>query len=100
MRRPGRSNPRQADERDVIELGPFGDEALDRLDDGVAGRGGAGGGGEGVAEARLAEAVAAAAASPGGSAAAAGDAIVKSVQRFVADRPQFDDITLVCLARK
>ena len=37
-------------------------------------------------------------AAPG--AAAAGDAIVKAVQRFVADRPQFDDITLVCLARK
>ncbi len=38
------------------------------------------------------------AAGPG--AAAAGDAIVKPVQRFVAERPQFDDITLVCLARK
>ena len=37
-------------------------------------------------------------AAPG--AAAAGDPIVKAVQGFVADRPQFDDITLVCLARK
>jgi phosphoserine phosphatase RsbU/P len=32
-------------------------------------------------------------------AAAAGEPIVKAVQAFVADRPQFDDITLVCLAR-
>lgn len=46
-------------------------------------------------EARLREALAAA----GPGAAAAGDAIVKAVQRFVAERPQFDDITLVCLAR-
>jgi len=30
----------------------------------------------------------------------AGEAVVKAVQRHVADRPQFDDITLVCLARK
>jgi serine phosphatase RsbU (regulator of sigma subunit) len=37
-------------------------------------------------------------AAPG--AASAGDAIVKAVQRYVAERPQFDDITLVCLARK
>ncbi len=36
----------------------------------------------------------------GPGAAAAGDAIVKAVQRSVAERPQFDDITLVCLARK
>jgi hypothetical protein len=28
-----------------------------------------------------------------------GDAIVKAVQRFVAERPQFDDITLFCLGR-
>jgi sigma-B regulation protein RsbU (phosphoserine phosphatase) len=35
----------------------------------------------------------------GPGAAAAGEAIVKAVQRFVADRQQFDDITLVCLAR-
>jgi serine phosphatase RsbU (regulator of sigma subunit) len=47
-------------------------------------------------EPRLSEALSAA----GPGAAAAGDAIVKAVQRFVADRPQFDDITLVCLARK
>ena len=37
-------------------------------------------------------------AAPG--AASVGDAIVKSVQSFVLDRPQFDDITLVCLSRK
>jgi phosphoserine phosphatase RsbU/P len=36
----------------------------------------------------------------GSGADAAGNAIVKAVQRFVAERPQFDDITLVCLARK
>ncbi len=47
-------------------------------------------------DARLREALSSSA--PG--AAAAGDAIVKAVQRFVADRPQFDDITLVCLARR
>ncbi|MHB1558432.1 MAG: SpoIIE family protein phosphatase [Isosphaeraceae bacterium] len=35
----------------------------------------------------------------GHGAAAAGDAIVKAVQKFVAERQQFDDITLVCLAR-
>ncbi len=35
----------------------------------------------------------------GPGAAAAGDAIVKAVQKFVAERQQFDDITLVCLAR-
>jgi serine phosphatase RsbU (regulator of sigma subunit) len=29
-----------------------------------------------------------------------GETIVKTVQRHVADHPQFDDITLVCLARK
>ena len=33
-------------------------------------------------------------------AAAAGEEVVKAIQRHVADRPQFDDITLVCLARK
>jgi phosphoserine phosphatase RsbU/P len=33
-------------------------------------------------------------------AAAAGDEVVHAIQRHVADRPQFDDITLVCLARK
>src|SRR5262249_34251515 len=31
---------------------------------------------------------------------AAGESIVKAVQRHVADRPQFDDITLVCLSRE
>lgn len=36
----------------------------------------------------------------GAGAAAAGDAIVKAVQKFVAERQQFDDITLVCLARE
>ncbi len=39
-------------------------------------------------------------ASAGPGAQAVGDAVVKAVQRHVADRPQFDDITLVCLARK
>jgi serine phosphatase RsbU (regulator of sigma subunit) len=33
-------------------------------------------------------------------ATAAGEAIVKAVQRHVAEYPQFDDITLVCLARR
>jgi serine phosphatase RsbU (regulator of sigma subunit) len=47
-------------------------------------------------DARLRQALAAA----GPGATAAGDAIVKAVQRFVAERPQFDDITLVCLARQ
>ena len=47
-------------------------------------------------ETRMREALASAA--PG--AASAGDAIVKAVQRYVAERPQFDDITLVSLARK
>jgi serine phosphatase RsbU (regulator of sigma subunit)/pSer/pThr/pTyr-binding forkhead associated (FHA) protein len=50
--------------------------------------------GDRFGEARLKEAIAAA------GPAAAGEAIVKAVQRFVADRPQFDDITLVCLARR
>jgi phosphoserine phosphatase RsbU/P len=36
----------------------------------------------------------------GTGAAAVGDTVVKMVQSHVADRPQFDDITLVCLARK
>ncbi len=45
---------------------------------------------------RLRRALSAAAA----GAVAAGELIVKGVQAFVADRPQFDDITLVCLARK
>ena len=36
----------------------------------------------------------------GPGAQAVGEAVVKAVQRHVADRPQFDDITLVCLARK
>ena len=36
----------------------------------------------------------------GRGAAAAGEDVVKAIQRHVADRPQFDDITLVCLARK
>jgi serine phosphatase RsbU (regulator of sigma subunit) len=31
---------------------------------------------------------------------AVGDEVVKAIQRHVADCPQFDDITLVCLARK
>ncbi len=47
-------------------------------------------------ESRLREALAGA----GRGADAAGDAIVKAVQRFVAERQQFDDITLVCVARK
>ncbi len=33
-------------------------------------------------------------------AAAAGEDVVQMIQRHVADRPQFDDITLVCLSRK
>ena len=33
-------------------------------------------------------------------AASAGDEVVHAIQRHVADRQQFDDITLVCLARK
>jgi phosphoserine phosphatase RsbU/P len=33
-------------------------------------------------------------------AAAAGEDVVQLIQRHVADRPQFDDITLVCLSRK
>ncbi len=33
-------------------------------------------------------------------AATAGDEVVHAIQRHVADRQQFDDITLVCLARK
>ena len=33
-------------------------------------------------------------------AAAAGEEVVQAIQRHVADRPQFDDITLVCLSRK
>jgi serine phosphatase RsbU (regulator of sigma subunit) len=47
-------------------------------------------------EARMRAAVSAAA--PGAS--SIGDAMVKAVQRHVAERPQFDDITLVCLGRK
>ena len=39
-------------------------------------------------------------ASAGRGAEAVGEAVVKAVQRHVADRPQFDDITLVCLSRK
>jgi phosphoserine phosphatase RsbU/P len=39
-------------------------------------------------------------ANSGPGAEAVGEAVVKAVQRHVADRPQFDDITLVCLARK
>jgi serine phosphatase RsbU (regulator of sigma subunit) len=46
-------------------------------------------------EARFREAILAA--SPG--AAAVGDSVVKAVQGYVAERQQFDDITLVCLAR-
>jgi phosphoserine phosphatase RsbU/P len=38
--------------------------------------------------------------SAGAGAHCVGEAVVKAVQRHVADRPQFDDITLVCLARK
>jgi sigma-B regulation protein RsbU (phosphoserine phosphatase) len=38
--------------------------------------------------------------SAGTAATAVGDAVVKAVQFHVADRTQFDDITLVCLARK
>ena len=33
-------------------------------------------------------------------AAAVGEDVVQMIQRHVADRPQFDDITLVCLSRK
>ncbi len=51
--------------------------------------------GDRFGEHRLRQALAVA----GRGAAAAGDPIVKAVQGFVADRPQFDDITLVCLAR-
>jgi serine phosphatase RsbU (regulator of sigma subunit) len=47
-------------------------------------------------ETRLRQALAGA----GPGASAAGESIVKAVQRLVAERPQFDDITLVCLARK
>ena len=36
----------------------------------------------------------------GTGATGVGDAVVKAVQGHVAERPQFDDITLVCLARK
>jgi sigma-B regulation protein RsbU (phosphoserine phosphatase) len=36
----------------------------------------------------------------GPGAHAVGEAVVKAVQRHVADRPQFDDITLVCLSQK
>jgi len=36
----------------------------------------------------------------GPGAAAVGEEVVKAIQRHAADRPQFDDITLVCLARK
>jgi len=46
-------------------------------------------------DARLRQALA-----TGPGAASTGEAIVKAVQRFVAERPQFDDITLVCLARQ
>jgi phosphoserine phosphatase RsbU/P len=38
--------------------------------------------------------------SAGPGAQSVGEAVVKAVLRHVADRPQFDDITLVCLARK
>jgi serine phosphatase RsbU (regulator of sigma subunit) len=38
--------------------------------------------------------------SSGTGSQAVGDAVVKAVQRHVVDHPQFDDITLVCLARK
>jgi serine phosphatase RsbU (regulator of sigma subunit)/pSer/pThr/pTyr-binding forkhead associated (FHA) protein len=51
--------------------------------------------GERLGEAKLRDALLAA--RPG--AAAAGDEVVHLIQRHVADRPQFDDITLVCLAR-
>ncbi|MFI5459116.1 MAG: SpoIIE family protein phosphatase [Isosphaerales bacterium] len=36
----------------------------------------------------------------GPGASAVGEEVVKAIQRHAADRPQFDDITLVCLARK
>ena len=38
--------------------------------------------------------------SAGPGAQSVGEAVVKAVLRHAADRPQFDDITLVCLARK
>ncbi len=47
-------------------------------------------------DARFRQAVRSAAA----GAAAVGESVVKAVQSFVADRQQFDDVTLVCLARK
>jgi serine phosphatase RsbU (regulator of sigma subunit)/pSer/pThr/pTyr-binding forkhead associated (FHA) protein len=52
--------------------------------------------GERLGEAAFHKAIAAAEA----GSEAVGDAVVKAVQRHVADRPQFDDITLVCLSRK
>jgi serine phosphatase RsbU (regulator of sigma subunit)/pSer/pThr/pTyr-binding forkhead associated (FHA) protein len=51
--------------------------------------------GERLGDAKLRDALLAA--RPG--AAAAGDEVVHLIQRHVAERPQFDDITLVCLAR-
>jgi serine phosphatase RsbU (regulator of sigma subunit) len=39
-------------------------------------------------------------ASAGPGSEAVGDAVVKAVQRHVAEHPQFDDITLVCVSRK
>jgi sigma-B regulation protein RsbU (phosphoserine phosphatase) len=38
--------------------------------------------------------------SAGQGAEATGDEVVKTVRRHIADHPQFDDITLVCMARK
>jgi serine phosphatase RsbU (regulator of sigma subunit) len=35
----------------------------------------------------------------GPGAAASGDEVVHTIGQHVAERPQFDDITLVCLAR-
>jgi serine phosphatase RsbU (regulator of sigma subunit) len=36
----------------------------------------------------------------GSGAAAVGEEVVSTIQQHVADRPQFDDITLVCISRK
>jgi serine phosphatase RsbU (regulator of sigma subunit)/pSer/pThr/pTyr-binding forkhead associated (FHA) protein len=51
---------------------------------------------DGFGRERLCESIRTAAA----GATATGEAIVQAVQRHVADQPQFDDITLVCLSRK
>jgi phosphoserine phosphatase RsbU/P len=52
--------------------------------------------GDWFGEARLRQAIS----SAGPGAAATGEAVVRAVQHHAADRPQFDDITLVCLSRR